>query len=428
MVPAGQDDIGLTYTGQPFKVRFPKITIGIISLQRAEMYTSYYGLDAKPFNITPDIDNPYLSPNHREALTHLEYGLMGQTGLMVLTGDVGTGKTTIVRHATAQFCTDRLVAVIDRTNVSPDELFHLICTSLDIKVQGGHKIEKIEALKQSLQQHQKEKKQVLIIVEEAQSLSDDTIEEIRLLTNIQMDFADTLQILLIGQSDFLERLQSPGWASLGQRVGVGFHLEGLDFERTCHYIRHRLAMVGGKLNIFSKEALKQIFEASRGIPRLINIFCDGALIYGYGDELKTIKAVLVKKVVKERAGIGLGHPPTASKQGKSRHPIDQNGHMEDRLSRLEADIKRINDQLEWHQEDLSILNIQSKDNLLTIVKSVMAKERRLRKHLEREIKQLTRLVKKMPDMPQPKGRKNVRTPGKSSPPKKNPSRPLTWAS
>ncbi len=383
------------------------------------MYTSYFGLDAKPFNITPDLDDLYLSPNHQEALTHLEYGLMGQIGLMVLTGDIGTGKTAIVRHATAQLCNDRRIAAIYQTNVSPDQLFHLISSELDINAHGDNKLQQLDGLKRFLKQKQDDNKQVLIIVEEAQGLSDDTLEEIRLLTNIQMDFPETLQILLIGQSDFLERLQSRRWASLGQRVGVGFHLEALDFEQTCSYIRHRLALVGGKLNIFSKDALKQIFQASRGIPRLINLFCEGALIYGYGDELKTIKADLVAKVVKERAGIGLGHAPIALRNETA--DIDsgsRNGSFEERFCCLEADVMKMGAQVELHGEDISILNAKSKQDLFSIVKNIMAKERRLRKHLEREIKQLTRLIKKVD---KPKGNTEVSTPPKSVPrPRKNP--------
>ena len=366
------------------------------------MYTSYYGLAAKPFNITPDTDNLYLSSNHQEALTHLEYGLMGHIGLMVLTGEVGTGKTTIARHTATQFCDDRQMAVIHQTNVSPNELIHLITSAFKIDAQGDQKTQQLDALKRFLRQKQKDEEQILIIVEEAQGLSDDTLEEIRLLTNMQMDYPETLQILLIGQPDFLKRLQSPRWASLGQRVGVGFHLEALGFEQTCCYIRHRLATVGGQLKIFSKDALKQIFKASGGIPRLINLFCNGALIYGYGDELKTINANLIKKVVKERAGIGLGHSTRALITGDVQHqPTKCNGNFEERFSRLEADIKQISDQLEWHKEDISILNTKSKDDLFSIVKSIMAKERRLRKHLEREIKQLTRSIKKagMPHWP-----------------------------
>ena len=339
---------------------------------------------------------------------------MGHIGLMVLTGEVGTGKTTIARHTATQFCDDRQMAVIHQTNVSPNELIHLITSAFKIDAQGDQKTQQLDALKRFLRQKQKDEEQILIIVEEAQGLSDDTLEEIRLLTNMQMDYPETLQILLIGQPDFLERLQSPRWASLGQRVGVGFHLEALGFEQTCCYIRHRLATVGGQLKIFSKDALKQIFKASGGIPRLINLFCNGALIYGYGDELKTINANLIKKVVKERAGIGLGHSTRALITGDVQHqPTKCNGNFEERFSRLEADIKQISDQLEWHKEDISILNTKSKDDLFSIVKSIMAKERRLRKHLEREIKQLTRSIKKA-GMPHWPDNKKASDPPKSS--------------
>lgn len=359
------------------------------------MYNSFYGFDTKPFSITPDPESLYLSPDHQEALTHLEYGLMRKIGLMMLTGDVGTGKTTILRYTVDNFCDDKQIAAIFQTNVSPQELFRLILSGFGIEARGDHKDQQLDALKRFLNILQEDEQQALIIVDESQGLSDETLEEIRLLTNLQMDYPDALQILLVGQPEFLERLQSPQWVSLGQRIGISYHLKPLDFAQTCWYIAHRLARVGGRLKIFSKDALKQIFKSSGGIPRLINLICDAALIYGYGDELKTIKAPLIEKVVEERAGMGIGSGLDALKktQNQASGP-ESEGPFKDRLELIEEALVQIHNQLEHQREDLSILSSKSKSELQTLIKNILAKERQKRRYLEDEIKHLTKSLKK----------------------------------
>lgn len=359
------------------------------------MYTSFYGLDSKPFSITPDPESLYLSPDHQEALAHLEYALMSKIGLMMLTGDVGTGKTTILRYTVENFCDDKRIAAIYQTNVSPKELFRLILSGFGIEARGDHKDQQLDALKRFLNILQQDEQQALIIVDESQGLSDETLEEIRLLTNIQMDHTDTLQILLVGQPEFLERLQSQQWLSLGQRIGINYHLKPLDFAQTCWYIAHRLTRVGGRLKLFSKDALKQIFKSSGGIPRLINLICDAALIYGYGDELKIIKGPLIEKVVEERDGMGLGNGLDALKKTQpSPSGTENNGRFKDRLELIEEALVQIQNQMECQREDLSILSSNSKSDLQTLVKKILAKERRKRRYLEDEIKHLTKSLKK----------------------------------
>lgn len=360
------------------------------------MYTSFYGFDKKPFSITPDPESLYLSPDHQEALAHLEYALLSNIGLMMLTGDVGTGKTTILRYTVDNFCDGKKIAAIFQTNVSPKELFRLILSGLGIHVRGDHKDEQLADLKRFLNIMQQDEQQALIIVDESQGLSDQALEEIRLLTNIQMEYPDAMQILLVGQPEFLERLQSPQWVSLGQRMGINYHLKPLDFAQTCWYIAHRLTRVGGRLKLFSKDALKQIYKSSGGTPRLINLICDAALIYGYGDELKTIKAPLIEKVVEERAGMGLGGGLEAKKkpQNGQQTEIEASGPFKDRLELIEEALVQIHNQLENQREDLSILSSSSKNDLQTLVKKILSKERRKRRYLEDEIKHLRKSLKK----------------------------------
>jgi type II secretory pathway predicted ATPase ExeA len=359
------------------------------------MYTSFYGFDKKPFSINPDPESLYLSPDHQEALAHLEYALLSKIGLMMLTGDVGTGKTTILRYTVDNFCDDKQIAAIFQTNVSPKELFRLILSGFGIEVRGDHKDQQLGALKRFLNIMQQDEQQALVIVDESQGLSDEALEEIRLLTNIQMEYPDAMQILLVGQPEFLERLQSPQWLSLGQRIGINYHLKPLDFAQTCWYIAHRLTKVGGRLKLFSKDALKQIFKSSGGTPRLINLICDAALIYGYGDELKTIKAPLIEKVVEERAGMGLQcglNPLNISKNGQTE--IAAEGPFKDRLELIEEELVQIHNQLDCQREDLSILSSSSKSDLQTLVKKILAKERRKRRYMEDEIKLLRKSLKK----------------------------------
>jgi general secretion pathway protein A len=359
------------------------------------MYTSFYGFDSKPFSITPDPESLYLSPDHQEALAHLEYALMSKIGLMMMTGDVGTGKTTILRYMVENFCDGKQIAAIFQTNVSPKELFRLILSGFDIEARGDHKDQQLNALKRFLTILQEDEQQALIIVDESQGLSDETLEEIRLLTNIQMDYPEALQILMVGQPEFLERLRSSQWISLGQRIGISYHLRPLDFAQTCWYTAHRLTRVGGRLKIFSKDALKQIFKSSGGIPRLINLICDAALTYGYGDELKTIKAPLIEKVVEERAGMGLRSGLDALKKTQSAQTeTEANGPLKDRLEIVEEALVQIHNQLERQREDLSILSSSSKSDIQTLVKKILAKERRKRMYLEDEIKHLKKYLKK----------------------------------
>lgn len=359
------------------------------------MYNSFFGFTAKPFNITPDPDNLYMSPNHQSALTHLEYGLIDNIGLIVLTGEVGTGKTTLLRYMTDNYCSDKQLAIIYQTNVSPNEFFRQIVSAFNVKTNSDHKASQIKAFKHFLRQKQIDQKQVLVIVDEAQGLSDETLEEVRLLTNVQMDYPDVMQILLIGQPELLERLRTNQWVSLGQRIGVHNHLKALDLEQTCQYIAHRLNKVGGHPKLFSKEAQQRIYQSSEGIPRLINLICDAALVYAFGDELKTISGRLIKTVVRERAGMGLRTQLETHSRNKPK-PTESNGngHYEKRLNILETELEKIRHQLEFHQDDIAILNASSKDDLYKAAKRVVAKERLLRKHLEAEIQQLKQLLKK----------------------------------
>jgi len=246
-----------------------------------------------------------MSSVHESAVTYLEYGLMENVGFILLTGEVGTGKTTLVRHIMDQFESQKDIAVIFNTNVSADELICLILQSFELESEQGSKTQNIDVLYQFLIQKYAQNRPVLLIIDEAQNLSDEAIEEVRMLSNLQSDDQSLIQIMLVGQPELKDRLLKPGHGAFAQRIAVNFFLSGLTEKETESYIFYRLNKAGGTPNIFSSEAIEMIFQASKGIPRTINLLCDAALVYGFGYEFETIDAPVIEQVIKDKGGMGL---------------------------------------------------------------------------------------------------------------------------
>lgn len=278
------------------------------------MYENFYGLTEKPFQIVPNPSYLYMSPVHENALTYLEYGLMENVGFILLTGKVGTGKTTLVRHIMNQFEDEKEIAVIFNTHVTTDELVYLILQAFELEPEPGSKARNLEIFYQFLIKKYAENKQVLLIIDEAQNLSDNALEGIRMLSNLQSDDQNLIQIMLVGQPELKDRLQKPGHKPFAQRIAVNFFLSGLTDTETRSYIIYRLEKAGGKPDIFNPEAIDMIFQASGGIPRSINLLCDAALVYGFGYELKTIDTTVIQQVIKDKGGMGL-NAETDNKKG-----------------------------------------------------------------------------------------------------------------
>ncbi|HKE45832.1 MAG TPA: AAA family ATPase [Steroidobacteraceae bacterium] len=269
------------------------------------MYTAFFGLGEKPFAITPDPRYLFLSERHAEALAHLLYGINESGGFIQLTGEVGTGKTTIVRSLLGQIPKDAEVALILNTRITPAEFLLTICEELRVTVAEGDR-NSVKALVDALNRHLLEAhsqgRRVVVIVDEAQNLSIEVLEQVRLLTNLETATQKLLQIILIGQPELREVLQRVELRQLAQRITGRYHLSPLTRRETAGYIQHRLRVAGATGEVFTKGALAEVHRLSRGIPRIINVVSDRALLGAYTQEEHRITGKLVRRSVSEVYG------------------------------------------------------------------------------------------------------------------------------
>ncbi len=263
------------------------------------MYELFYGFKEKPFQISPDPSFLYLSPNHEHALQYMEYGIERNIGIILLTGEVGSGKTTLIKYLSQRLGRELEVAVIANTNLAAAELVSYILIELNIQPDAASKALNINLFKAYLKSLDVESRRLVLIIDEAQNLPKDALEEIRMLSNFQADDGMPLQIFLIGQPELRTILKSPGMHQLRQRIAVNYHLNGLNRGETRKYIEYRLQKAGGGGTLFSAEAVDLIFQTTSGIPRSINILCDSSLLYGFAEEVETIDAEVVKSVLSE---------------------------------------------------------------------------------------------------------------------------------
>jgi general secretion pathway protein A len=269
------------------------------------MYLSFFGLNEKPFAITPDPRYLYLSERHAEALAHLLYGINESGGFIQLTGEVGTGKTTVVRTLLSRVPHHADVAVILNPRVTPLEFLLTICEELGIDIaaadQGSVK-QMVDALNRRLLEAHAEGRRIIVIVDEAQNLSADVLEQVRLLTNLETPTQKLLQIILIGQPELRELLDRTDLRQLAQRITGRYHLESLTREETRGYVRHRLRVAGASGEIFTSSALAEVHRLSAGTPRVINVTCDRALLGAYTQETRKVTAALVRLAAAEVYG------------------------------------------------------------------------------------------------------------------------------
>jgi len=269
------------------------------------MYTSFFGLSEKPFAITPDPRYLYLSERHAEALAHLLYGINESGGFIQLTGEVGTGKTTVVRTLLSRVPHHADVAVILNPRVTPVEFLLTICEELGLGIAEADRDsvkQMVDALNRRLLSGHADGRRIIVLVDEAQNLSIEVLEQVRLLTNLETPTQKLLQIILIGQPELRELLDRTDLRQLAQRITGRYHLKPLSREETKGYVRHRLRVAGATEDIFTPAALVELHRLSQGIPRVINVACDRALLGAYTQEVKKINAGLVRRAAGEVYG------------------------------------------------------------------------------------------------------------------------------
>jgi general secretion pathway protein A len=270
------------------------------------MYEEFFGFREAPFSILPDPGFLYFSFKHTMALDLLEYGLTNQAGFNVITGGVGTGKTTLIRYLLRQVSHEVTIGLISNTHRSFGELLQWILASFKLDYRSRDKVEMFQAFMDFLAQQVNQNRRAVLIVDEAQNMSPDTLEELRMLSNVNADKQQILQLILVGQAQLRETLRRSDLEQFAQRVAVDYHLEPLDAQETRAYIRHRLHVAGGNdVDLFDAEACTAVFQHTLGTPRLINLLCDAALVYGYADEKKKIDKQIIHIAAwdKKRGGI-----------------------------------------------------------------------------------------------------------------------------
>lgn len=248
------------------------------------MYKEHFGLKETPFSIAPDPRYLFLSEGHREALAHLEYGMRGGGGgFVLLTGEVGTGKTTVCRCLLEKIPDDSEVAFILNPKVTAEELLATVCDEFGIRYPEGNRSIKnfVDRINEFLLDARARGRKTVLIIEEAQNLGFDVLEQLRLLTNLETNQAKLLQIIMIGQPELRDMVARPEFRQLAQRITARYHLGPLTREEVSSYVAHRLSVAGGHARLFPSSTIRKIFRLTGGVPRLINVVCDRALLGAY---------------------------------------------------------------------------------------------------------------------------------------------------
>lgn len=267
------------------------------------MYLDYYGLSEPPFDITPNPRFLFYSAKHREAYNHLLYGIREHKGFVQLTGEVGAGKTTLCRAMLEQLDARYATALILNPVMSPEEMVKAIALEYGLPVNGLDRLEIISVINQFLLQQFEAGKETVLIIDEAQDLTDELLEQIRLLSNLETDNRKLLQIVLMGQPELRDRLNNPRLRQLRQRITVRYHLLPLSRHEVNQYVHHRLHLCGGNgTPCFSRAALWRIYHYTQGIPRLVNALCDKALLAGFVQQRGSIDFRLINRAIRELEG------------------------------------------------------------------------------------------------------------------------------
>ncbi len=263
------------------------------------MYLAYYNLNKHPFTISPDPGFLYLSEAHREGLAHLTYGVTHRKGFVVITGEVGTGKTTLIHTLLTKIPQEVRVAFVSNPTLSREDFFYLLAEAYQLGA-VENKAKFLVRFSHFLEKAYERDENVVLIVDEAHCLSEDLLEEIRLLSNLETPNSKLINIILVGQPELDAKLQSPDLRPLKQRITLYYHLPSMGREETFQYVKNRLVRAGAMdLDIFSDKALGKIYEYTKGVPRLINILCDRCMLTGFVKNCRTIDDKLIEECAGE---------------------------------------------------------------------------------------------------------------------------------
>ncbi len=268
------------------------------------MYKAFYGLKDSPFSIQPDPEYLYFGRRHTYAYAMMEYGIRDKAGFIVISGEIGCGKTTLVRHLLNNLSTSLTVGLVYNTHREIADLLEWIMLSFGLPYEGLSRVALYDVFQRFLIEQYGMGKSVLLIVDEAQNINPDALESLRMLSNINADKHQLLQIMLVGQPQLKSMLSRPELLQFAQRIAVDFHIKPFEPADVQDYIQHRLSVAGRETPLFTPEACARIAAVSQGIPRRINVLCNTALIYGFSSESERIDVDLIEEVLKDKAEYG----------------------------------------------------------------------------------------------------------------------------
>ncbi|NWH06369.1 ExeA family protein [Desulfobacter latus] len=306
------------------------------------MYTQFFNFKEKPFNLVPDPGFLFLSERHEKALTFLEYGLSEKAGFIMLTGEIGMGKTTLIRYLINQVDEqDTDVAVVFHTNVSGTVLLRRILSEFEIETEPGlDKASLLELLYELFIDRYAKNRKVFLIIDEAQNLSASALEELRMLSNLQTDKDLLVQIIIVGQPGLRDKIGSNSLRQFAQRISASFHLSPMTKDETRAYVRFRLERAGGNPDLFTPDLLEKLFVVSGGIPRTINLLCDAVLVYAFADRVSEITKDHLDQVIEDKGGMGV-----FTAMDMENDPVSEPEPEPEALPALESRIKEIEGRL-----------------------------------------------------------------------------------